>query len=214
MTSRIMVNGRVEFSTNRFDTYLPSYIRRDNDVRKPMDNIHVHKLLSEAHTMTREESAQLHRSFAESAWEYAIEQGVVAHGESCSCRSCNSKQAKAIPKNFNPRTPFRDGLPFRDSHEDLVYRVLDNLSPADGWASSEFWQDRYSIDHRDVIRLAQQGFMDAAVAKFSELRRYRVRDERFVKESATFKRIVESARKRRTNLLVKTAAGTTTVRRK
>lgn len=213
MSSRLIANGRIAVSSNRFDSMLPSYIRRDRDERKPLDNAHAHQLLREAGALSADEARQLHKSFAESAWEDAIARGIVPHGPTCSCRSCASKEAKTLKKDMDPRTPFRDGLPFRDAHEDVVYRVLENLAPMDGWAPSEFWQDRYRIDHKDVIRLVQQGFMDAAVAKFSDLRRYRVRDERFLKESKTFKSVLESVRKRRAKMLAKSEAAATVWRK-
>lgn len=97
------------------------------------------------------------------------------------------------------RSPFRSGVALRDSEEDLVYRVVDNLLPTDGWASVDFWQARYRLDHTAIIDLARLGFLDAAMEVGSQVRRYRCRDEPRMKASAEFKRMNSSAIHKRHN---------------
>jgi hypothetical protein len=188
MTTRIISNGRVFMTNNPRDTFLPSYLRSQEPEHRPLENIHVHDLLRQG-KLSASESARMERALAKDAWEDALKRGIAAR-----------------PAD-DPRAPFRDGTPMKDAHEDLVYRVLDSLNPLDGWASSEFWQDRYQLEHKDIVTLVQYGLMDAAVAKHSELRRYRVRDERYLKESTQFQKLVSSAKTRRTRLLAKSANG-------
>ncbi len=104
----------------------------------------------------------------------------------------------AIPSS-DPRSPFRSGIAVRDADEDLVYRVVDNLPPTDGWASTDFWQARYRFRHEDVMSLARFGYLDAAIEAGSQVRRYRCRDELRMKASAQYKKLNSSAVHRRHN---------------
>lgn len=97
------------------------------------------------------------------------------------------------------RSPFRAGIGVRDSDEDLVYRVIDYVPPTGGWASTDFWQDRYRLRHEDIIELARFGFLDAAIEANSQVRRYRCRDELRMKSSKQYKTINKLAQHRRHN---------------
>ena len=111
-------------------------------------------------------------------------------GESC---------AEAIPPN-SPAAPFRDGDAVYDAEEELAYRCVSNLNPLDGWAPTEFWQDRWSVDHRDVVIFAQAGFLDAAFNARSQVKRYRCRNEYGLLQSELYARQTQRALYRRKNL--------------
>lgn len=104
----------------------------------------------------------------------------------------------AIPAS-DPASPFRAGVALRDLDEELVYRVVHHLPPDGGWASTEFWQDRYKIRHRDVITFARAGFLDPAMEEASQVRRYRCRDEQRLKRDPIFKKIKARAVKAKHN---------------
>lgn len=189
MSTRIISNGRVFMSNNPRDTFLPSYLKSQEPEYRPLENMHSYGLLRQGN-LSASVSAEMERTNAKEAWDDALRRGIAARSPD------------------DPRAPFRDGTPMKDAHEDLVYRVLDSLNPLDGWASSEFWQDRYQLEHKDIVTLVQYGLMDAAVGKHSELRRYRVRDERYLKETAQFQKLVTTAKTRRTRLLARNASAT------
>jgi hypothetical protein len=83
--------------------------------------------------------------------------------------------------------PFAAGDAAYDVNEDVVYRVVKTLNPLEGWASSQFWQERWGVEHRDVVHLVRTGLLDAAAEEGSLYRRYRCRDEYLLKQSDTWK---------------------------
>lgn len=85
--------------------------------------------------------------------------------------------------------PFRDGTPWTDPETGLVYRVLPRLDGPEGWATTGFWQGRWSIDHGGVLLLAREGLLDAALESGTAIRKYRARDERITLASEPMARI-------------------------
>lgn len=79
-------------------------------------------------------------------------------------------------------SPYRDGVPFEDEHDQVVYRVVHNLNVAEGWGTANFWQKRWSCSYRDVLHLAQVGLLDAAIETGTSLKRFRCRDEVVARE--------------------------------
>lgn len=77
----------------------------------------------------------------------------------------------------SPESPYRDGVPFEDEHDGVVYRVVHNLNVAEGWGTAHFWQKRWKCNFADVLHLAQAGVLDAAIESGTSLKRYRCRDE-------------------------------------
>lgn len=69
------------------------------------------------------------------------------------------------------------GLPYEDPHEHVVYRVVPNLNVAEGWGTAAFWTRRWGCNYSDVLHLAQLGWLDAAIAAGTSVKRYRCRDE-------------------------------------
>lgn len=103
--------------------------------------------------------------------------------------------AAAIPPD-GPAAPFKAGRAYYDSTEDLVYRCVSATVSPIGWAPTEFWQDRWKIQHRDVVELARRGLLDAVVYEGSQVRRYRCRNEAALRQSRYFQRMCERAQSR------------------
>lgn len=87
----------------------------------------------------------------------------------------------------SPQSPFRAGLSYLDPEEGISYRVVPKLDPREGWATSEFWQDRWRLRHSDLIKFVELGLLDAAMLESSQVRRYRCRDEAAVQRSTVWK---------------------------
>lgn len=90
-----------------------------------------------------------------------------------------------------PDSPAR-GTHWRDRETGVAYQVLAHCAPEQGWASSEFWERRWRVDAKAILRFVERGLMDAAVEEGSDVRRYRCRSERAVLEHADMRQ----ARKR------------------
>ena len=82
----------------------------------------------------------------------------------------------------DPRSPFRDGAPYTDPEEQVVYRIVTNMNPLEGWASSEWWQRRLATTHAGLLKLIPRGLLDAALHEGSRAKRYRCRDEHTARE--------------------------------
>jgi hypothetical protein len=91
-----------------------------------------------------------------------------------------------IPAN-SPQSSFIAGKAFFHTEDRIWYRVLKTLDPTAGWASSDFWQDRWHVDHKAVLSFSEAGFLDAATEEGSLAVRYRCRDEYGLKESKAWK---------------------------
>jgi hypothetical protein len=104
--------------------------------------------------------------------------------------------ATGIPPT-SPRSPFREGSAVLDRDEGIYYRCVGYLDPFLGWATTSFWQDRWYVDHRSILRYVEAGFLDAAIEKGSMVKRYRCRDEWGLLESETHKK--EKARMRKSD---------------
>lgn len=91
-------------------------------------------------------------------------------------RSGRALDGSAIPPTSSA-SPFRDGVTLVDPEEGLTYRCVHRLDPLTGWAPTEFWQERWQVDHRAIVDFASAGWLDAAVEAGSQVRRFRVRDE-------------------------------------
>jgi len=102
----------------------------------------------------------------------------------------------AIERTEDTR-PFTAGHGVMDTEEQVVYRVVTHLNPADGWASTAFWQDRYKIFHHHVLELARLHFLDAAMEEGSQVRRFRCRNEEALKADPILKRLRGRATKSR-----------------
>ena len=87
----------------------------------------------------------------------------------------------------SPKSPYRAGLPVRDSAEGITYRCVQNLNPLLGWAGTEFWQKRWDMDHKAIISFVEHGYLDAGVEVGSQVRRYRCRDEYALKRTQAWK---------------------------
>lgn len=84
--------------------------------------------------------------------------------------------AFAIPSE-SPKSPFREGTPVYDPEEDIAYQCVKDLDPLSGWATTDFWQKRWNVDHRAIVAFVMAGELDAAVEIGSQVRRYRCRSE-------------------------------------
>lgn len=78
---------------------------------------------------------------------------------------------------------FRAGVPYTDTQDQVVYRVVAHLNPTEGWATEEFFQKRWLIDHKALMQLARHGLIDAAMTEGSQVRMFRARDEAAVLRS-------------------------------
>ncbi len=78
----------------------------------------------------------------------------------------------------SPASPYRAGIAFECPEDRVTYRIVLRLDPREGWATSDFWQERWRCRHVDVLRLVERGLLDAAMEQGSQVRRYRCRDER------------------------------------
>lgn len=90
--------------------------------------------------------------------------------------------ASAIPPD-SPKSLFRAGEAVLHPGDKIYYRVVDYLPPRDGWASTDFWQDRWKVDHKAVLAFAARGFLDPAMETGSQICRFRCRDEYGLKTS-------------------------------
>jgi hypothetical protein len=84
--------------------------------------------------------------------------------------------ARGIPGD-SPASPFQAGIGWHCKEERLVYRVVAHLNPADCWAATKFWQQRWNVHHWTVLILAREGLLDAAIEQHSQVRRFRCRNE-------------------------------------
>lgn len=99
----------------------------------------------------------------------------------------------------SPLSPYREGMAYTDPDDGITYRCVAHLDPLDGWAVTELWQERWKLDHRDLVLLVEYGLLDASIEVGSVVKRYRCRDERLLKEHAVFKAQVKKAAIRRRN---------------
>ena len=90
--------------------------------------------------------------------------------------------AAAIPPESSASI-FRAGEAVFHSADKIHYRVLDRLPPLEGWASTDFWQDRWHVDHKAILAFAERGFLDPAMETGSQVCRFRCRDEHRLKLS-------------------------------
>lgn len=77
----------------------------------------------------------------------------------------------------SPDSPFRDGTPYEDQREGVVYRIVHNLNISEGWGTAEFWVKRWGCLYADLLHFAQLGWLDAAISYGSAVKRFRCRDE-------------------------------------
>lgn len=85
----------------------------------------------------------------------------------------------------HPHSPFREGTAMRDE-DGVIYRVVRELKPEDGWGTAEFWTKRWGISSPNDPQAAwkfmrdwiARGWLDAAMQAGSPTKRYRCRDER------------------------------------
>ena len=89
--------------------------------------------------------------------------------------------------------PYNEGDPVFDENEGIVYRKVPTQNPAEGWATTDFYQNLWDCDHATILRLVKHGLVDASIRQGSQVRRYRCRDNRLVLESG----LVGKPRKRR-----------------
>lgn len=68
------------------------------------------------------------------------------------------------------------GVPFVDHDEQVTYRVLAHLDPAQGWALADTVLGWYSIAYHELLDFVRRGFVDAAVERGSAVKRFRVLD--------------------------------------
>jgi len=59
----------------------------------------------------------------------------------------------------------------------IEFNIVEKLDPREGWASSEFWQTRWSISHREILQLVALGYVEAALERGSKVGRFRCADE-------------------------------------
>lgn len=96
----------------------------------------------------------------------------------------------------DPRSLFRLGIPFHDTTDDVVYRVVGpRVFDSDDWAPLKFWCDRYFMRTETFFLLCRMGMVDAAIEEHSQARRYRVRDDAAVKAWVAAKRAEVEAEK-------------------
>lgn len=86
------------------------------------------------------------------------------------------KFAQAIPPNSR-QAPYLAGVPVWDAVDRVYYRCVQHLDPLQGWASTEFWQARWNLDHKAILYFVEAGKLDAAVEAKSKVKLYRCRDE-------------------------------------
>lgn len=84
--------------------------------------------------------------------------------------------AAAIPPE-SATSVFRAGSVVFHPGDKINYRLLDCLPPLDGWASTDFWQDRWNVDHKAILAFAERGYLDPAMETGSQICRFRCRDE-------------------------------------
>lgn len=106
----------------------------------------------------------------------------------------------AVPPN--PKSVrFLPGTNWTSPDSGLVYRVVAHLDPAQGWATTAFWQDRWSLDHRAIVALALAGILEPAIEHGTWVPRYRCCSEEAAKASKPFKlaksRLSDSRRRAR-----------------
>ena len=106
--------------------------------------------------------------------------------------------ATAIPPN-SPASPFRAGVALWDREEKISYRSVAYLDPLQGWAMTEFWQERWQLDHKAIVSFVEHGYLDAAVCIRSRVKRYRCRDEYRLKNSDAWKKQKRRIAKKRHN---------------
>jgi hypothetical protein len=59
----------------------------------------------------------------------------------------------------------------------IEFKIVEKLDPREGWASSEFWQARWSTTHREILQLVALGYVEAALERGSKVGRFRCSDE-------------------------------------
>jgi hypothetical protein len=96
--------------------------------------------------------------------------------------------ASAIPPTYPP-SAYQLGVTFRDRDENVDYRVLKRLTPADGWASAQFWHRRWQCNASDFLEILRAGYMLAAIEEGSTVRRYLCLNERELKDSPLWLRL-------------------------
>jgi hypothetical protein len=84
--------------------------------------------------------------------------------------------------------PYRAGYALYDSDEQVVYRCVKSFDPLGGWATTELWQERWSVDHKAICVFCRAGRLDAIVVEGSMVRRYRCRDEHGLRKSSLFRK--------------------------
>lgn len=92
-----------------------------------------------------------------------------------------------IPAN-SPKSPYRAGTALYDREEDVAYRCVESVNPLEGWATTEFWQRRWNVDHKAVCIFVRAGMLDAVLERSSQVKRYRCRDEWTLKQSSLWKK--------------------------
>ena len=118
-------------------------------------------------------------------------QPVVARGRDGEPLDCVTPLAN---QNGKVDRKLRAGDHYTDPDDQVVYSVLRNLPPAEGWASLDFWLDHLRLPHKPFIRLVKHGWFNAAMEDGSEVRRYRCRDEVSMKKSKQWHAAREAAR--------------------
>jgi hypothetical protein len=107
--------------------------------------------------------------------------------------------ASAIPSN-SPASPFRAGVALVDRESGAVFRVVHHLDPLEGWATTEFWQERWGVDHKSILTFVIHGFLDAAIEAGSQVQRFRCRDEHTLMGHAVFSKQNRRMAVKRSNL--------------
>lgn len=74
-------------------------------------------------------------------------------------------------------SPYRAGIPFVDTHDDVVYRVVHRLNISEGWGTAHFWMKRWGCMYSDILGFVRLGWLDAAIEEGSSVKRFRCRDE-------------------------------------
>jgi hypothetical protein len=75
-------------------------------------------------------------------------------------------------------SPQRQGIPYRDPEDGLVYRIIDRLNIQEGWGTAGFWMKRYTVAWDVIVLWVERGWLEAAMERGSPTKRYRCRDER------------------------------------
>ena len=100
----------------------------------------------------------------------------------------------------SPQAVFRAGEAYWHPEDKVNYRIVCRLEPQDGWASSDFWQDRYKVDHRAIVKFVEMGMLDAAMEEQSQVCRFRCRDEVALRKDKAYKTAQRRVAQRRQTL--------------